>query len=73
MHCQKNPYHYNFEVFDAKKTKTSANWWQRSKKNAKYYVNYAIGSEQYSLRLQVLHCFPIHTSSNWFMAFSTIS
>ena len=31
-----------------------------------------IGSPQYSLRLHVLQCLPIHTSSNWFMACSTI-
>ena len=35
--------------------------------------NYAIGSGQNSLRLHFLQCFPIHTSSNWFMAFSMIS
>ena len=59
--------------FDAKKTKTSANWWQRSEKNAKYSLNYAMGSGQKSLRLQDLQCLPIHTSSNWFIACSTIS
>ena len=32
-----------------------------------------MGSGQKSLRLQVLQCFPIQTSSNWFIACSTIS
>jgi hypothetical protein len=51
-------------ISDAKKTKTPANWWQRSKKNAKYYKNYAIGSEQKSRRLHDLQCLPIQISSN---------
>ena len=33
-------------------------------KNAKYYKNYAIGSEQNSRRLHDLQCLPIQISSN---------
>ena len=40
-------------------------------KKMNYYAN--MGSGQKSLRLQVLQNLPIHTSSNWFMACSTIS
>lgn len=37
------------------------------------HVIYTIGSEQYSLRLHDLQCFPIQTSSNCLIACSTIS
>ena len=45
---------------------TAGNWLLRAD-------NYAIGSGQKSLRLQALQWRPIHSSSNWFMACSTIA
>ena len=47
-----------------------------NKKNYGFFIvinNHTIGSEQKSLRLHDLQCLPIHTSSNCFIACSTIS
>ncbi len=62
-----------FFIFFAKEIKTPANLWQRSRKVIFLIKCYLIGSKQKSLRLHDSQCFPIQTSSNWFMACSTIS
>ena len=49
--------------------------WGTPKKKVRIRIYYyaKMGSGQKSLRLQVLQCFPIQTSSNWSIACATIS
>jgi len=47
--------------------------YNRKKRTKTKFYFAKMGSGQKSLRLQVLQCFPIQTSSNWFIACSTIS
>ena len=47
--------------------------YNRKKRTKTKFYFAKMGSGQKSLRLQVLQCFPIQSSSNWFIACSTIS